>query len=57
MPTATQPLRELPEPQKNGPQTFGSSRKKQNGEYWQFAQRLYDHWHITAITVQYANRC
>jgi hypothetical protein len=27
MPTAAQPLRELPEPRKNGPQTYGSSRK------------------------------
>jgi hypothetical protein len=42
---------------KNEQQTFGSSRKKQSGECWQFAKRLYDHWHIAAVTVRYANGC
>jgi hypothetical protein len=38
----------------NGPQTFGSSRKKQDGEWWQFAQWLCDYWHTVAITARYA---
>jgi hypothetical protein len=43
---------------KNGPQTFGSSHKKQNDKCWQFAQWLYEHWHIAAVTAWYANgRC
>jgi hypothetical protein len=39
---------------KNGPPTFDSLRKKQDGECWQFAQRLYDQWHIAAVTARYA---
>jgi hypothetical protein len=47
----TQPLRKLPEAAANGPQTFGSSRKKQDGKCWQFVQWLCDHWHTAAITA------
>jgi hypothetical protein len=39
----------------NGPQTFGSSRKKQDGECLQFAQWLCDYWHIAA--TQSARLC
>jgi hypothetical protein len=38
----------------NGPQTCGSSCKKQDGECQQFTQWLCDQLHITAATVQYA---
>jgi hypothetical protein len=29
-------------------------RKKQDGDYWQFAQWLCDHWQIAAGTAGYA---
>jgi hypothetical protein len=38
----------------NAPQTFGSSRKKQDGECWQFTQWLCGNFQITAITEQCA---
>jgi hypothetical protein len=44
MPTAAQVLHELPEP------------IKFTTDFWQFAQKLYDHWHIEAVTARYANR-
>jgi hypothetical protein len=37
-----------------GPQTFGSSRKKQGRECWQFAQWLCDHWYTAAVRVRFA---
>jgi hypothetical protein len=29
--------------------------KKQDGDWWQFAQWLCDHWHNAVVTVRYAN--
>jgi uncharacterized paraquat-inducible protein A len=39
---------------KNGPQTFGISCKKQEGECFQLAQWLCDHWHIVDISARHA---
>jgi hypothetical protein len=38
----------------NGIQTYGSSRKKPDGECKQFAQRLPDHWQISEVAARYA---
>jgi hypothetical protein len=51
MPMAAQPLHEVPESRKMDHRLLAVGAKKQNGECWQFVQRLYDHWHIAAVTV------
>jgi hypothetical protein len=53
-------FRNLPSSTYDGPIKFDVIKlwqftQKTDGECWQLAQWLYDHWHIAAITARYAN--
>jgi hypothetical protein len=56
---STQSSRNLPSSSKMVPEMLlncvSLRKKKQGGEYWQFAQWLCDHWHNAAVTARYAN--
>jgi hypothetical protein len=48
-----QRLRKFPEPKKMDHRLVADRAKKtkRDGEYWQFAQGLCEHWNIAAITA------